>query len=317
MRGSRVSALFGITHPIVQGGMAWLSEAPLAAAVSEAGGLGLLGASAMTPETLRDQIDLARSVTRKPFGVNIPLLRPGVDSIIKAVIDGGVAIAFTSAGNPAAVVPALKGAGIRVVHVVSNVRQARKAVEAGCDAVVAEGFEAGGHDGADELTTISLTPQVVDAVGREVPVIAAGGIVDARGVAAAFSLGADGVQVGTRFIATPENNAHPNFKRALCEAGDTATIFVCRTYHPIRVLKNRIARDLQEKEAAGAGREELRELTGPGRGYMAAVEGDLEEGLFNCSQAAGLIREIKPAGEVVTELVRGYEEIVRRLSGAL
>lgn len=314
MKKTRISELFGVGYPIVQGGMAWLSEAPLAAAVSEAGGLGLLGASTMSVETLRAQIAKVRSLTKKPFGVNVPLMKPGSEDIIRAVVDEGVGIVFTSAGNPANTVPVLVRAGAVAVHVVSSVRQAVKAVESGCGAVVAEGFEAGGHDGVDELTTITLTPQVVDAVGKDVPVIAAGGIIDARGAVAAFALGADGVQVGTRFIATHENNAHPAFKKTLCDAGDTATAFVCRKDRPMRILKNRFTLMLQEKEGAGASRDELRELTGPGRGYMAAIEGNLEEGLFNCSQAVGLIKEIVPAGDVVKELVRGYEEIIRRLS---
>lgn len=293
--------------------MAWCSEAELAAAVSEAGGLGLIGVSTMSAEQAREQIKKTRTLTAKPVGVNLPLLKPDFREIVEVILKEEIKIVFTSAGNPQVVVPQLKKAGVIVVHVISNVRQARKAVDAGCDAVVAEGFEAGGHDGPDELTTLTLTPMVVDAVGKQVPVIAAGGIVDARGAVAAFALGADGIQIGTRFIATYENNAHQRLKDAIINADDTSTVFIARSYHPMRVLKNNLTRKIHESESKDSSGENIRDMVGPGRGYKAVIEGDLDEGLFNCGQGAGMIKSIVPAAEVIKEIVEGYKKIFNTL----
>lgn len=309
MKKTRVNKLFGIEYPIIQGGMALCSEAELVSAVSNAGGLGLIGLSAMSVEQAREQIRRTRELTRKPFGVNLPLLRRDFEDLLKVILEEGVKIVFSSAGNPALVVPRLKKEGLIVTHVISNVKQAKKAMESGCDAVVAEGFEAGGHDGPDELTTLSLTPQVVDAVGDKIPVIAAGGIVDARGCVAAFALGAEGVQLGTRFIATVENNAHPNFKQAIIQAEDTSTIFIARKHHPARVLNTEYARQVKAAEENGADREKIKEMTNPYKNYIGVIEGNLSEGLFNCGQSAGLIKSILPVKEVIKELVEGFNKI--------
>lgn len=313
MKRTRVNRLFGIEYPIIQGGMALCSEAELASSVSNAGGLGLIGLSAMSPDEARRQIKRAMELTHKPFGVNLPLLRRDFDDLLKVIIEEGIKIVFSSAGNPTLVVPELKKRGMKVVHVISNVKQALKALEAGCDAVVAEGYEAGGHDGPDELTTMSLTPQVVDAVGDRIPVIAAGGIVDARGVVAAFALGAEGVQLGTRFIATYECNAHINFKQAIINAGDTSTVFIARKHHPMRVLKTEHALAVKNAEDNGADTEAIKELTSPYRGYLGVIEGNLKEGLFNCGQSVGLIKEILHVKNLIDELVEGYKKIVHQL----
>lgn len=314
MKKTRVNQLFGIEYPIIQGGMALCSEAELVSAVSNAGGLGLIGLSAMTPEQAREQIRKTKQLTRKPFGVNLPLLRRDFEELLKVILDEGVKIVFSSAGNPELVVRRLKKEGLIVTHVVSNVKQAKKALSAGCDAVVAEGFEAGGHDGPDELTTLSLTPQVVDAVGERIPVISAGGIVDARGVVAAFALGAEGVQLGTRFIATVENNAHKNFKDAIVKAEDTSTIFIARKHHPARVLRTDYALEVKKAEENGADRDKIKEMTNPYKNYLGVIEGNLREGLLNCGQSVGLIKSILPVKEVIEELVDGFEKIVSQLN---
>jgi enoyl-[acyl-carrier protein] reductase II len=313
MKRTRVNKLFGIEYPIIQGGMALCSEADLVSAVSNAGGLGLLGLSAMSPEQTREQIGKAKQLTKKPFGVNLPLLRRDFEELLTVILEEGVKIVFSSAGNPALVVPKLKKEGLIVTHVISNVKQAKKALEAGCDAVVAEGFEAGGHDGPDELTTLTLTPQVVDAVGDKIPVISAGGIADARGIVAAFALGAEGVQLGTRFIATVENNAHNNFKNAIVQAEDTSTIFIARKHHPARVLKTLYADKIKEVEDNGADREKIKELTNPYKNYLGVIEGNIQEGLLNCGQSAGLIKSILPVRQVIKELVDGVDKVMHQL----
>ncbi len=305
--------MFGIEYPIVQGGMALCSEAELVSAVSNAGGLGLIGLSAMTPQQAREQIRKTKQLTDKPFGVNLPLLRRDFEELLDVILEERVRIVFSSAGNPTLVVPRLKKEGLIVTHVVSNVKQARKALDAGCDAVVAEGFEAGGHDGPDELTTLSLTPQVVDAVGDKIPVISAGGIVDARGVVAVFALGAEGVQMGTRFIATVENNAHNNFKNAIIQADDVSTVFIARKHHPARVLITDYAKKVREAENNCADIEKIKEMTNPYKNYLGVIEGNLSEGLLNCGQAVGLIKSILPVREVIREIVEGFGRIVRQL----
>lgn len=302
-----ITEVFGIEHPIIQGGMAWASYSELAAAVSEAGGLGLLGSSTMQPDELRSEIAAVRKSTDKPFGVNIPIMNPFSQEMAKICVEEKVKIVFTAAGNPAKYFDSFKSAGALVVQVVATVRQAKKAQSVGVDAIVAEGFEAGGHNGHDETTTMALIPQVREAV--DVPIAAAGGIMDARGFVAAMALGADGVQLGTRFIACTENNVHENFKKMLVDAGDTATVFIGRKFGPTRVLKNKVSISLHKAEIEGDTSGFTIDVVGPGRGSKGCVEGDVDEGLFNAGQACGLIHEVKPAAEIIKELMEGYEKI--------
>lgn len=309
----RLMELFGVRWPIVQAGMVWASGAKLAAAVSRAGGLGLIGSGSMKPGLLREHIRVAKTLTGEPFGVNIPLQRGDAEELVHVALEEGVRIFFTSAGSPRRFTPLLKERGCVVVHVVPTVAFARKVEAAGCDAVVAEGFEAGGHDGVDMVTTMALVPQVADAVS--IPVIAAGGIADGRGIAAALALGAAGVQIGTRFAATVESSAHENYKQAVLEAGDTDTVFHLRSIGPARMIRNRWTERVAEAEARGAGPEELRALLGEKRERLGIFEGDLEEGQVEAGQGSGLVRDIPSAGELVTRLVREYAAAVRRLSG--
>jgi len=311
MIGQRVTGLLGIRHPIVQGGMIWNAGARLAAAVSQAGGLGLLGSGSMDPETLRVHIRKARELTTSPFGVNVPLLHRHAPDNIQVALDEGVRIFFTSAGSPAQWVPRLKQAGATVFHVVSTPELARKCEALGVDGVVAEGFEAGGHDGRDELTTFVLVPQVAAAV--RVPVLAAGGIATGAQLAAALALGADGVQVGTRFAATLEGSGHPEFKRAIVEAGSTSTFLVLKQLVPVRLIDNAFRRRVQEAEARGASGDELRGMLGNGRARRGMFEGDLDEGELEAGQSAGLVHEVLPAAAVVAELVDGCAASLRRL----
>jgi enoyl-[acyl-carrier protein] reductase II len=290
--------------------MVWTAGAKLAVAVSDAGALGTIGSGSMKPDLLQSQIRKARAATSMPIAVNIPLLRGDAEELIGTTIAEGVSIVITSAGHPARFTAALKQAGCTVVHVVANVKQARKAAECGCDAVVAEGFEAGGHNGVDELTTMTLVPQVRDAVS--IPVIAAGGIVDGRGVAAAFALGADGVQIGTRFAVTLESSAHEAYKKAIVDSGDTGTVLTMRGLVPVRMLRTPFAKRAVEAERRGATREELVELLGRKREMQGIFEGNAEEGEMEAGQGAGMIRDIPPAAEVVTRLMAEYEEIVGR-----
>lgn len=308
---TRITTLFGIEIPIIQAGMVWVGGWKLASAVSEAGGLGLIGAGSMKPDLLRQHIEKCRAATDRPFGVNIPLLRGDASELISASLDSGVRIVFTSAGNPATHIDRLKASNSIVVHVVPSVRHARKASSVGCDAIVAEGFEAGGHNGLDEITTLALIPQVCDVV--TCPVIAAGGIADGRGMAAAMALGADGVQVGTRFVATIESSAHPIFKQAIVDAGDDATILTLRSLAPVRLLKTPFALRAQEAERRGADTEELTALLGKKREMLGMFEGDVEEGEFEAGQGAGLISDLKPAAEVMTSMMREYRAAVTRL----
>jgi len=308
---TRLTRLFGIRYPIIQAGMVWTAGSRLAVAVSEAGGLGLIGAGWMKPEVLREEIRAARAQTPQPFGVNIPLLRGDAAALVAATIEEGVRIVFTSSGHPAKFTRTLKESGCMVVHVIAAVKHALKCVEAGCDAVVAEGFEAGGHNGMDEITTLALVPQVVDAV--TVPVIAAGGIADGRGMAAALALGAEAVQVGTRFAATVESASHDNYKRAVVEAGDTDTVLTLRKVTPVRMIKTPFTRKALEAERNGASREELLRLLGEKRERMGIFEGNLEEGMFEAGQSAGLVREVLPAGEVVRRMMEEYYAVKERL----
>ncbi len=308
---TKITELFRIEFPIVQGGMIWVSGHELAAAVSEAGGLGLLGSGSMYPEKLREEIRAVRKKTNKPFGVNVPLLHPDVEGVVKVVIEEKISIVFTSAGNPRKFTGILKEAGATVVHVVPSVKFALKAEAAGVDAIVAEGTEAGGHNGFEEITTFCLIPQVVDAVS--VPVLAAGGIADARGVVAALALGAEGVQMGTRFALTKESAAHAQYKRVGVTATETDTLLFGRKVGPIRAYKNTFARRVWEAEFSGAPPEKIREMIGHRRAKLGIHEGDVEEGDLEMGQIAGLIEDLPSAGDVVRNIAAEVDQTLQRL----
>lgn len=299
---NRITSLFGIKHPIVQGGMVWCSGWRLASAVSNAGGLGLLGAGSMHPETLREHIRKCRAATDKPFGVNIPLMYPQIDEIMQLVADEGVRIVFTSAGSPAKWTGWLKERGITVAHVVSSSYFARKAEAAGVDAVVAEGFEAGGHNGREETTTLCLVPTVCDAVS--LPVIAAGGIADRRAIRAVEALGAEGVQIGTRFALTQESSASEDFKILCLNLKEGDTMLMLKKLAPTRLVKNAFSNAVYTAETAGASEEELRLLLGRGRAKKGIFEGDLNEGELEIGQATCLLNRkgIQTVEEVMKEL---------------
>jgi enoyl-[acyl-carrier protein] reductase II len=301
---NRITNLFKIKYPVIQGGMIWCSGWELASAVSNAGGLGLIGSGSMYPDVLREHIKKCKAATDKPFGVNIPLLYPQTDDHIQVIIDEGVKIVFTSAGNPKKYTAFLKERGITVVHVVANVKFAKKCEEAGVDAIVAEGFEAGGHNGFEETTTMTLIPQVVKAVS--VPVIAAGGIGTGRTMFAAMVLGAAGVQIGSRFVASVESSAHPDFKKAVLNAKDGDTGLTLKKIVPVRLIKNEFYNRITDAESKGASREELSEMLGKGRAKMGMFEGDLKEGELEIGQISGLIDEIKPAGQIIEEIMKEY-----------
>ena len=296
-----ICKMLGLKYPIFQGGMAWLGTAELASAVSEAGGLGIIGAGHMPPDVLRAEIQKVKSATKKPFGVNIMLMSPFVKEVMQVVVDERVPVVTTGAGNPGEYIPALKEIGTKVIPVVASVALAKRLVRTGVDAIIAEGMESGGHIG--ELTTMALVPQVVDAV--EVPVIAAGGIGDSRGICAAFSLGAQAVQMGTRFVMSEECIAHKNYKNLVLKARDRSTVITGRTTgHPARVLQNKLTRIYLEKEAAGASAEELEKL-GLGTLRMAAREGDVEMGSVMIGQISGMMNDIKPVRVILEDLVKG------------
>ncbi|HCC85807.1 MAG: hypothetical protein XD92_0176 [Proteiniphilum acetatigenes] len=307
-----ICSLFGIRYPVIQGGMVWCSGWRLAAAVSNGGGLGLIGAGSMHPDTLREHINRCRQATDKPFGVNIPLMYPQIDEIMQIVMDEQVSVIFTSAGNPSTWTAQLKNQGITVAHVVSSSRFARKAEEAGVDAIVAEGFEAGGHNGREESTTLTLIPQVRAAT--ELPLMAAGGIATGAAMAAVFALGADGVQVGTRFALTVESSASEAFKQRCIELKEGDTILSLKKVSPTRLIKNDFFYRVQELEERGATAEELRVLLGQGRAKKGIFEGDLREGELEIGQIASHIREILPAGEVMRLMMEEYHQVVQRLS---
>ena len=291
--------------------MVWAAGSRLAVAVSEAGGLGMIGAGSMKPDLLREQIRKTKDRTSLPFAVNIPLIRGDARDLVRVVVGEGVRIVFTSSGTPALFTAELKQAGCTVVHVIAAVKHARKAAGAGCDAVVAEGFEAGGHNGVDETTTLALVPQVADAV--DIPVIAAGGIADGRGLAAALALGAGGVQVGTRFAATVESSAHANYKDAVVAAGDGDTVLTLKKLAPVRMIRTPFALKALQAERDGATKEELESLLGRKREMMGIFEGNVQEGELEAGQSAGLVREVLPAGEVVRAMMEQYHAVVHRL----
>ena len=306
MKTSRTT-LFNIEYPIIQGGMVWNSGWKLASAVSNAGGLGLIGAGSMYPEVLREHIQKCKKATTKPFGVNVPMLYPNVEEILKIIVEEGVKIVFTSAGNPKTWTPYLKQNGITVVHVVSSVKFALKSEEAGVDAVVAEGFEAGGHNGREESTTLTLIPMVKEKL--TIPLIAAGGIATGRGMLAAMVLGADGVQMGSRFVASEESSAHINFKNEVLKTADGDTYLTLKELAPARLIKNKFFNDLQEIYAQNPSKEALKEKLGRGRAKLGMFEGDLEEGELEIGQVAGLIHEIKPVASIIEEIIQEFETV--------
>jgi len=301
---TRVSQLFDIDYPIIQGGMIWAAGWKLASAVSENGGLGLIGGGSMEGELFRHHIRKAKSATEKPVGVNIPIMYGHAEDLIRVTMEEAVPIVFTSAGNPAKVSSVLKAGGIKWAHCIPTVKMALKAQDAGVNAVVAEGVEAGGHNGFDGITTFCLVPQVADAV--EIPVIAAGGIADHRGFLAALDLGAEGIQVGTRFAAAVESSAAQSYKEAVLKAGDTGTYLGFAAIGPVRMVRTGFAERLREAELRGITQEELHKLHSSGRGRKGIFEGDGEEGMFEAGQSAGLVKEIKTVKEVMEEFVRGY-----------
>ncbi len=306
------TTLFGIKHPIIQAGMIWCSGWELASAVSNAGALGIIGSGSMYPDILRDHIQKCKKATDKPFGVNIPLLYPQIEDHIKIILEEGVKIVFSSAGNPKTWTETLKKEGITVVHVVSSSKFALKAQEAGCDAVVAEGFEAGGHNGREETTTLCLIPAVVDNV--TIPVIAAGGIYDGRTMAAAFALGASAVQVGSRFVATPEASAHQNFKDYIIKSNEGDTQLSLKELTPVRLLKNEFYQKVQQAYATCATKEQLAELLGRGRAKKGMFEGDLENGELEIGQASASVREIIPAAQVVENMMQEFRKTIGAFS---
>lgn len=295
-----ITSLFGIHYPIIQAGMVWTSGWRLASAVSNAGGLGLIGSGSMSPDLLREQIRKCRKATTHPLGVNIPLMYPDIQKHIDIVIEEKIPIVFTSAGNPDTWTGVLKEKGIKVVHVVSSSRFARKAAIAGCDAVVAEGFEAGGHNGREETTSMVLIPAVVDAV--QIPVIAAGGIATGRQMFAAMALGASAVQIGTRFVMSQEASSHPDFKNYILKAGEGDTKLTLKSLMPVRLLKNPFFDEVEAAEQAGASKESLQRLLGKGRAKKGMLEGDLKDGELEIGQVSALIRDVLPAADIIENL---------------
>lgn len=304
---NRITELFNIKYPIIQAGMIWCSGWELASAVSNAGGLGIIGSGSMYPEILDDQISKCKAATNKPFAVNLPMIYPDIDKHVALIIKHKVSIVFTSAGNPKTWTKLLKDNGITVVHVVSSLKFALKSELAGVDAVVAEGFEAGGHNGREETTTMALIPIVANEL--KIPLIAAGGIGTGKGMFAAMSLGADGVQIGSRFVATPESSAHQNFKNTVVETQDGGTELTLKELTPVRLIKNDFYNQVQTAYQNNASTEDIKELLGRGRAKKGMFEGDLIEGELEIGQIAGLINTIKPASEIVEELITEYNQI--------
>lgn len=309
MNQNKITQLLGIDYPIIQAGMIWASGWRLASAVSNAGGLGLIGAGSMYPEVLREHIQKCKAATHKPFGVNVPLLYPNIEEIMNIIIEENVPIVFTSAGNPKTWTGILKEKGIKVVHVVSSAKFALKCQDAGCDAVVAEGFEAGGHNGREETTTMCLIPSVRKML--TIPLIAAGGIYDARTMLAAMVLGADAVQIGSRFVATPEASSHLSFKEAVVTAKEGDTLLSIKKLTPVRLLKNAFAQQIQTAEKNGATNEELEQLLGRARAKKGMFEGDMTEGELEIGQVSALIDDILPAGEIVANIMSEFNELLK------
>jgi enoyl-[acyl-carrier protein] reductase II len=308
---TRITKLFDIKYPVIQAGMVWCSGWELASAVSNAGGLGLLGSGSMYPDVLEENIIKCKETTDKPFGINVPLLYPEIDEHIKLIIKHNIKIVFTSAGSPSKYTPVLKENGVTVVHVIANVKFAKKCKDAGVDAIVAEGFEAGGHNGIEETTTMVLIPLIRKAV--DLPLIAAGGIGTGRQMLAAFALGAEGVQIGSRFVASVESSAHINFKNKILEAKDGDTILSMKKVVPVRLMKNKFYQDIRTAEERGADSDELKSLLGRGRAKKGMFEGDMDEGELEIGQVSALIEDIKPAGEILKEIVDEFEEAKREI----
>lgn len=303
---NRITQLFGIEKPIIQGGMVWCSGWKLATAVSNAGGLGLIGAGSMHPDTFREHIQKAKAACSKPFGVNVPLLYPEMDKIMDIIVKEGIKIVFTSAGSPKKWTPFLKKHGITVVHVVSSAFFAKKCEDAGVDAIVAEGFEAGGHNGREETTTLTLIPSVRKATS--LPLIAAGGIGCGKSILAALSLGADGMQIGTRFAASEESSSHINFKEAIVKLGEGDTKLALKKLAPTRLIKNKFFDQVYAAECRGASPEEMRKLLGKGRSKKGMFEGDLEEGELEIGQVASMIKDIQPVAVIIDEMIAEYKQ---------
>jgi enoyl-[acyl-carrier protein] reductase II len=302
---NRINELFGIKYPIIQGGMIWCSGWELASAVSNAGGLGLIGSGSMYPDVLRSQIRKCKQATNKPFGVNIPLLYPDIEAHINIIIEEGVRVVFTSAGSPKKYTPRLQSHGIKVVHVIASKKFALKSVEAGVDAIVAEGFEAGGHNGVEEITTMCLIPMIKDVI--DIPIIGAGGIGGGRAMLAAIALGADGVQIGSRFIASEECSAHINFKNKVVNADEGETDLTLKELTAVRLMKNKFYNQIQEAYANDANKEDLRILLGRGRAKIGMFEGDLDEGELEVGQVSAMINKIMPVAEIIKEITDEYE----------
>lgn len=312
MNKNKICELFNIEKPIIQAGMIWCSGWELASAVSNAGGLGLIGSGSMYPDILRIHIKKCKQATNKPFGVNIPLLYPNIEEHIKIIIEEGVKIVFTSAGNPKIWTNHLKQHGIIVVHVVSALKFALKCVDAGVDAIVAEGFEAGGHNGKEETTTFVLIPQIKSSIS--LPIIAAGGIATGTQMAAAFVLGADGVQIGSRFVATFESSAHENFKNKIIQAKEGDTQLTLKQLTPVRLIKNKFFDEVIQAEQSGASIEELKNLLGKARAKKGMFEGDLIDGELEIGQVSASINEIKSAAEVVNEIYSDFKSVIKKIS---
>ena len=304
---NRISNLFGIKYPIIQGGMVWCAGWELASAVSNAGGLGIIGAGSMYPDVLKDQIKKCHAATSNPFAVNVPLLYPAVEEHMETIVAQKVPIVFTSAGSPKTWTSHLKSHGIKVVHVVSSSVFAIKSELAGVDAVVAEGFEAGGHNGREETTTMCLIPAVSQAC--QIPVIAAGGLHDGKSILAAMVLGAEGAQLGSRFVASEESSAHRAFKDAVLSAKEGSTTFTLKELTPVRMLHNTLFKEIVQAQQSGASPEQLQEIMGRGKAKKGMFEGDIENGELEIGQIASLLKSVRPAGEIVSEIVNDYREI--------
>ncbi len=308
---NRLTELFGIKYPLIQAGMVWCSGWELASAVSQSGGLGIIRAGSMYPEVLKQHIQKCKKATDQPFAVNLPLLYPSIEAHVQTIIDEKVPIVFTSAGSPKKWTPLFKKHGVKVVHVVSNVVFAQKSEAAGVDAVVAEGFEAGGHNGREETTTMCLVPLITEAVN--IPVIAAGGIGSGKSMAAAFALGAEGVQIGSRFVATPESSAHIDFKKAIVNAKEGSTELTLKELTPVRLLKNKFYDDIQSAYANQASLEDLKALLGRARAKKGMFEGDMNQGELEIGQVSSAIHEIKPAQEIVEEIMEDFHKTISKL----
>lgn len=310
---NRVTNLLNIEYPVIQAGMVWTSGWRLASAVSECGGLGLIGAGSMKPELLKEHISKCRAATQKPFGVNVPLLRGDAQDLIDTVINEGVKIVFSSAGHPGKFIDQLKKNNITVVHVVPSIKYALKAESVGCDAVVGEGVEAGGHNGLDELTTFALIPQLKDAL--KIPVIAAGAVADGRGILAALALGAEGVQIGTRFAVTVESSSHQNYKEQIIKAKDNDTALILKRIGLVRTLKNEFTKEVEKAELACAGEEQLKELLGRKRERLGIFEGNAEQGLMEAGQGAGLIHDMPSVKELFGRMINEYDAALLNIQG--